>query len=375
MPVSAVALRPGEPAGAPWLYGRRWDLTFVTLSVVLVAFPYLAYLGLLRLPGLLTPLSGVLGADPDSVSRNIVNATVALLVGGPHMYATFSRTFFDRGFSARHRRLLRSSLFIPAVVVALAFYDVALLLTVFFFWASTHVLHQIIYITDLYNQRRDPGLPLRARIADYGVILTALYPLAAWKISEGNFRVGANDLSAVVAKIVPLGPWMVWVAGAAFGAALLAWIVSTVSAWRDGSLHGPKTLFIALTALASFIVPALGNLDTAFQGMNVWHSLQYLALTWMLNRLREERGELEGSPFVRRFSSAGSGPRYYALYLGFTVFNVALIGGLFTLFRFGMGIPFDLAFDRAYYISVLSVLWIHYYLDHYLFTRPEVIRG
>lgn len=68
---------------------------------------------------------------------------------------------------------------------------------------------------------------------------------------------------------------------------------------------------------ASFIAPALGNLDTAFQGMNVWHSLQYLALTWMLNRLR---------------------------------------------------------FDRAYYIAVLSVLWIHYFHDHYLFTKPGVIR-
>ena len=29
-------------------------------------------------------------------------------------------------------------------------------------------------------------------------------------------------------------------------------------------------------------MPALGNLDTAFQGMNVWHSFQYLALTWLL---------------------------------------------------------------------------------------------
>ncbi|HEX9190916.1 MAG TPA: hypothetical protein VF847_02395 [Candidatus Deferrimicrobiaceae bacterium] len=375
MPIAVTAARTGMPVGGPWLRSRRWDLKYITLSVVLVAFPYLAYLGLLRLPGFLMPLAGVLGTDPDGISRNLVNAVVALLVGGPHMYATFSRTFFDRGFAARHPRMLWSSILIPVVVVTLALYDVALLLTVFFFWASTHVLHQIVYITDLYSQRRDPGLPVSARLADYGVILTALYPLAAWKISEGNFRIGPNDLSAVVAKVVPLGPWMVWVASFAFGIALVAWVTSTVSAWRAGTLHGPKTLFIGLTVLASFVVPALGNLDTAFQGMNVWHSLQYLALTWVLNRLRDERGELSGSPFVRRFSTAGSGARYYLLFLGFTLFNVVVIGALFALFRFGAGISFDLAFDRAYYIAVLSVLWIHYYHDHYLFTRADVIRG
>jgi hypothetical protein len=372
---SARAGSTGFDENSAWLYNRKWDLTFITLSVVVVTVPYLSYLGMLRLPSLLQPLSGILGATPDSVSRNIVNAFCALIVGGPHMYATFFRTALDREFARQHPRFLWSSLIIPVVVVTLAMLNLALLLTIFFFWASIHVLHQIIYVTDLYRHKEGRGLSLFSRLADYGVILTALYPLAAWKISTGNFKIGPNDLSAVVGRVFPLGPWMVWLAGGAFGIALALWFASTLNEWRRGTLHYPKTVFMAFTVAASFIVPILGNLDTAFQGMNVWHSLQYLALTWMLNRLRDERGELEKSPFVKRFFTPGSGKRYYGFHLGLTLINVLVIGVLFVTFRYAMDLSFDFAFDRAYYIAVLSVLWIHYYHDHYLFTKPGVVRG
>jgi hypothetical protein len=167
---------------------------------------------------------------------------------------------------------------------------------------------------------------------------------------------------------------MVWLAGGAFGIALVAWLVDSANQWRQGTLNGPKTFFIALTATAAFFVPALGNLDTAFQGMNVWHSLQYLALTWMLNNLRQQRGELERSPFVKRLSADGSARRYYMWTMGLTVADIALAGVIFVVLRFVFGQPFDFAFDRSYYIAVLSFLWIHYYHDHYLFTQPEVIQ-
>jgi hypothetical protein len=358
-----------------WLRSRSWDLTWITLSVVLVALPYLIYIGMLSLQSALQPTADFFGADMDSLARNTVNAVVALLVGGPHMYATFTRTALDRDFSQQHRKFLLSSLVIPVVVVTLAFLNLSFLLTFFFFWASVHVLHQIVYIVELYNQRQVTGLTRFSRLADYAVVLTALYPLAAWKIANGTFFIGSNDLGSVVGRFFPVGPWMVWLAGAAFGVALLVWVAKSIGEYLQGALHGPKTLFIALTATASFIVPALGNLDTAFQGMNVWHSLQYLALTWMLNHLRQKRGELDRSPFVKRLSTSGSARRYYLFNIALTVGDVALAGVLFTVLRFGLGMPFDYAFDRAYYIAVLSFLWIHYFHDHFLFTQPEVIKG
>jgi hypothetical protein len=135
----------------------------------------------------------------------------------------------------------------------------------------------------------------------------------------------------------------------------------------------PKTLFIALTVVASFFVPALGNLDTAFQGMNVWHSLQYLALTWMLNNLRQRRGELDSSPFVKRMSVDGTARRYYLFNVALTIGDVLLAGVFFGIMYGIFNSTFDYAFDRAYYMAVLSFLLVHYYHDHHLFSEPDVI--
>jgi len=374
MAVSAATYPAGIRTDARWLRSRNWDLTWISLSVVLVAAPYLAYLGLMGLQSVIGPLADSLNATPESLSRNLVNALVALVVGGPHMYATFTRTALDHDFTRKHRRFVLSSLLIPAVVVGLAFFNLSLLLTAFFFWASIHVLHQIIFITELYNQREDKGLSLFSRAADYGIILTSLYPLAAVRIADGTFAIGTNNLSAVIGSIVPLGPWMVWLAGGSFALATLAWLAKSYMEWQQGTLNGPKTIFIVLTVIAAFFVPVLGNLDTAFQGMNMWHSFQYLALTWMLNHLRQQRGQLERSPFVERMSTAGSARRFYLFNIGLTVADILLAGVIFAGLHYGLKQPFDFAFDRAYYIAVLSFLWIHYYHDHYLFTQPEVIR-
>ncbi len=373
MTATALAFRAGARAEPGWLWNRRWDLTFISLSGVLVAVPYLSYIGLLEIQPLLQPLVRVFGGDIESISRNLVNAFVALVVGGPHMYATFSRTALDTDFVKQHPRLVWSSLFIPVVVVGLAFFNLSLLLTLFFFWASLHVLHQILYIVELYNHRRPTGLSRLSRYSDYAVVMTSLYPLAAVRIASGGFAIGENNLSAFIGSVMPLGPWMVWLAGGAFAVSLAVWLVKSASEAARGTLHLPKTVFIALTVVASFFVPSLQNLDTAFQGMNLWHSLQYLALTWMLNNLRAQRGELERSPLVKRLSEPGSTRRYYLFNIGLTVADLGLAGVIFVVLRYALGQPFDFAFDRAYYIAILSFLWIHYYHDHYLFTQPQVI--
>src|SRR5690606_35557716 len=181
-----------EQAQGFWLRSRNWDLTFITLSVILVPLPYLFY------------LAGVKLGLHDDVSRNLVNGFVAVAVGGPHMMSTFLRTGLDRDFKQRYPMLIRSSVIIPIVVISLAFLNLTLLLTIFFFWAALHVLHQVTYIVELYNHkeqnfvRRGSAISPLARLIDYGVILTCLFPLAAFKISQGSFDIGTNDLTAVI---------------------------------------------------------------------------------------------------------------------------------------------------------------------------------
>ncbi|MFP4321585.1 MAG: hypothetical protein ACLFTK_03955 [Anaerolineales bacterium] len=383
MAVSVPSLAPQRASfGETWLYNRDWDLRFISLSVVLVPIPYLVYLLLMNAEPLMGPLAASFGTTVDDLSRNAINFMVAILIGGPHMYATFSRTALDHDFKAKHQRLLLSSLGIPVLVISLAMLNLPLLLTVFFFWASIHVLHQMVFITELYNKRQNQksSLTLFSRIADYGVIMTALYPIGVWKMTQGNFIIGQHNVGAEVANLMAvfglsMGPWMVWMAGGAFVVFLGMWIVATVQAYQAGTIHWPKTVFVFLTVVASFFVPALGNLDTAFQGMNFWHSTQYLALTWMLNNLRQERGELQNSPFVERMSKDKTLRKFYWFNFSLMSVNLGLGFLIFGILYVLAGQGFDYSFDRAYYVAVLSILWMHYYQDHFLFTDPHVLTG
>lgn len=356
-----------------WIYDRNWDLKFISLSVVLVAMPYLIYIGMINMETLLQPVADIFGTSVESASRNLINFSVALLIGGPHMYATWTRTFLNHDYNTKHRRMLWFSLVIPVIVISLALFNLTLLLTIFFFWASIHVLHQIIYIVGLYNNKKKVNLTIFSRVTDYAVVLTALYPIAIWKIVYGGFAIGENDLGELINQFLPVGPWMVWLVAGVFGISLVLWIAKSIMEIREGTIHWPKTIFIGVTVTAAFFVPMLGNLDTAFQGMNVWHSFQYLALTWMLNHLIWQKGGLKTSPFVERLSATGGQRKYYLFNILLTAGTVALAVGIFLILRYPVKMDFDGAFDRAYYIAVLSFLWIHYYLDHFLFARPEVI--
>jgi hypothetical protein len=61
----AVAFQPSVPRTAG-LCSRKWDLTFISLSVVLAGAPYAAYLGLSALQPVLQPIAGHSGADLDT---------------------------------------------------------------------------------------------------------------------------------------------------------------------------------------------------------------------------------------------------------------------------------------------------------------------
>jgi len=363
-----------------WLRDKKWDLMFITASVIFVPFPYLFYL-----------FMSSSGMDGD-VARNLVNGFVAIAIGGPHMMSTFLRTGLDNDFRKRYPMLIRSSIIIPIIVVSLAFLNLTLMLTVFFFWAALHVLHQVTYIVELYNHKeyhtiRKTALSPYSRAVDYAIILTCLFPVAALKISQGTFNIGTNDLTAVIPDVFE-ATWFFVLMSGVFGVALVAYIIKTVQEYRGGYLNVPKTVFLTFTVAVSFTVPMLENLDTAFQGMNTWHSFQYLAITFYIIKIKEQHGKLEGNaPLVKRFSQAAKDSR--GLYLLSTIMllgSVVIFTVVYTLAHIitpnpaslMAGIPYETAlanwrFDVAYYTCILSFLWIHYYHDHFLFTDFEAL--
>jgi hypothetical protein len=351
-----------------WLRDKRWDLLFITLSVIVVPIPYLVYL---------------FGRDTlginDDVARNIVNIFVGVAIGGPHMMSTFLRTGLDNKFKSRYPMLIRSSLIIPVIVISLAFLNLNLLLTVFFFWASLHVLHQVTYIMELYNHkehryvRTNSAVSLQARLIDYAMVLTCLFPIAALKISQGTFVIGQNDLNTVIPDFFEQSWFFVAMSGV-FAVALVAYVAKTYNEYKTGMLNIPKTAFIVITCVVCFFTPMLPNLDTAFQGLNTWHSFQYLAITFYIIKVRQQFGTLDkDAPLVARFSATTKDSKGLYLFSAMLLVGSAMIFALvFTLSGIiNPNIAESARFDTAYYTSILSFLWIHYYHDHFLFTDFE----
>jgi hypothetical protein len=156
-----------------------------------------------------------------------------------------------------------------------------------------------------------------------------------------------------------------------------------------------------------FFTPAFPNLDTAFQGINAWHSFQYLALTWYANRVREQRSgrrigflHIVNDAWMRAKQSAAamaSGPVGFVRHLwlgvtgalrqvdrdtGWSTFYMLCmamlpISGLLILSAraFWPNVHGDLpGADEAYtYMGILSVLLVHYVHDAVLFTDQDAL--
>jgi hypothetical protein len=181
---------------------------------------------------------------------------------------------------------------------------------------------------------------------------------------HGEFLIGQNAIIFPEFLKVSAVSYLVI---AAFSVALVLFVAKTIREIRGGYAHYPKILLMYLTIIVAFFIPAFRNLDVAFQGFNTWHSFQYLGLTYYINRIRHERGEISNA-FVDKISGEGKGWQYYFLNIGFTALAIGLIMVL-LMFRETLG----LSFDQCYYVVVLSFLLMHYLHDHVLFTQPDVI--
>src|SRR5262249_17695617 len=69
------------------LYKPSWDLSLLIFSAVLVPLPFLVAWGA-QISGWMNPGQAI----------DAVNITVALLIGGPHLFSTISYTFLDSNF-------------------------------------------------------------------------------------------------------------------------------------------------------------------------------------------------------------------------------------------------------------------------------------
>ena len=351
-----------------WLISPSYDLLFIIFSSSLLIVPHL-----------FSQLGGF--------SNVAVDLAITALIGGPHLFATYTMTFMEPRFRQKYRTYTWGALLMPVIVVTLAIVNLTLLVTIFFFWASIHVIHQAAYIADSYRFKDRRGrdrkelerLQLGSRVIDYGLLFTSLYPIATFKFTGTPLIIGGRNISsdgfetggrALLFPEFLKFDWLGPLAAAAFFTFLALFIVKTLWERREGLFHGPKTLHMSLAAVLFFVTPVLPNLDVAFQGLNVWHSFQYLAVVLYLNRVRSERG-LIGSQFVANVSR--SGRSLYLMCLAFTIGAGAaylVVRGVVGALGVWAGDPTQVHYF-AFYSVVLSALLIHYYFDHFLFLQVD----
>lgn len=338
-----------------WINGARWDLAWLLGTALVVP------IGLVVI---------AMGAPADAV-----NLWVTVVVGGPHLFATFLATYMDPKFRRAHwPALVAVTLVVPAAVVAMTFWDFQVLMSFFLFAASLHVLQQNAYLTDVYRRRAGVPEPAWSRWVDYGLLFTSFYPGAAYKLVRADFRLG--DVPILIPPFARTD--LTWqLTTVAFVALLAVWIAKSAAEHRRGVLNGPKTLLIAVTTVVAFLIPTAvsgARLELAFQTVNAWHSVQYLAIVWAAMQMRRESG-LQESAFVARITAAGTrGVPFFAVLAGATL---VLMGVISLMIRAD---PFGLTRNEYHYMGVLAPLFMHYALDTYLFfaathgdARPDEI--
>jgi hypothetical protein len=414
----------------PILRSRTFDRVFAAGGAWLVPVPIVAFY-------LLRALGCTVGTAED-----LVTLLVMVPLGGPHVFATYTRTFLNPRFPREDRALFVLAFVVIAAVagsaVASAFFDVVIggspplryLLTFFFFWAGVHIVQQNSYLAACYAAKAPHRADANGAGAkwwgavDYAVMLLALYPVSLFRMSMVDLAdptMHSADPNALATRIVtaltgspafaddyvfrighvaPILPAFLrspamWIGvAAAFAVALVLFAVKSVREHRAGTLIQRRFHLVFWMAVLGAIVPLFPDLDSSFQGMNAWHSFQYLGLCWLMNKNSLARGEIDNR-FFAGLMAPRRGTRFYAAGLGATllllagVLGVALLierwsGGEFLMF--GHGAPvLDPATGRelyrpgavllAYYMTAFGLLLTHYLHDGVFFFRRRYVVG
>src|SRR5438552_2821019 len=224
----------------------------------------------------------------------------AILIDAPHVFGTFSRTYFDRSeWKTRKRLLLGSLLFFlvgPTLVLlgfGFTFFFVAAL------WAYYHLVKQHYGFMVLYKKKNNDLAPLDNALDRWLLMFAFNYPFVAFIASDPSamarvpplLRSGVNTVTTLLlAGTIVVGGF---------------WLMRQVQrAWLREPLNLPKYLLLAAAIPMHWValLTPMPNKPIALVAiLTIYHNLQYHRLIWFHNQkyVNENTGLRGSSPTVR----------------------------------------------------------------------------
>ena len=314
----------------------------------------------------------------------------AILIDAPHVFGTFSRTYFDRAERHNRARLLWGSLLFFVVGPIMVFAGLGL---VFFFlaalWAYYHLVKQHYGFMVLYKKKNNDLAPVDNALDRLLLLFAFNYPFVAFIARDpeamtrvpASLRFGVNGL----ATILLAGTIVLFV----------AWLLRQIQRFVGGeALDVPKYLLLAAAIPMHWIVllTPMPNKPIAIVAiLTIYHNLQYHRLIWFHNKKYKLSDKLKfvephsasvlgGSPTVgeglesnhdsrQKHGAAELISRRLLYYIAFGIlFGIVYQGprqylGYINL-KSGGGITGEQSFAAQLAISFLwGYAFIHYYLD------------
>jgi hypothetical protein len=348
-----------------WIISARDDLVWLIGSVLSSYALLLLY------------ISGVLPLVP-------MVALWAILIDAPHVFGTFSRTYFDRTERLNRSRLLWGSLLFFAVGPVMVLSGLGL---IFFFlaalWAYYHLVKQHYGFMVLYKKKNNDLAPLDNALDRLLLLFAFNYPFVEFiaRDPEAMARVPAALQSGVntLAKFLLAGTVLLFA----------VWLGRQLQRALTGEpLNVPKYLLLAAAIPMHWIVlltPMPHKPIAIVAILTIYHNLQYHRLIWFHNK-KYQGGVADrsssptpvrgGSPTVsegvsdlrQKYGAAELISRRLLYYIAFGVlFGLIYQGprqflGYTSLKNDGGGVNQSLPVQLG-----ISFLWgyafIHYYLD------------
>jgi uncharacterized membrane protein len=304
-------------------------------------------------------------------------AVWAILIDAPHVFGTFSRTYFDRTERRNRSHLLWGSLLFFAIGPLMVFAGAGL---IFFFvaalWAYYHLVKQHYGFMVLYKKKNNDLAPVDNALDRLLLLFAFNYPFVAFiaRDPEAMARVpatlqsGVNGLASILlAGTVVLG---------------LAWLGRQIQRALTGEpLDVPKYLLLAAAIPMHWFVlltPMPHKPIAIVAILTIYHNLQYHRLIWFHNqKYTDLRGSSltvrEGSPVTtdlrEKYGAAELISRRLLYYVAFGVLFGLIYQGPRQILGYislknGDGLSGAQSFPTQLGISFLwGYAFIHYYLD------------